>query len=226
LIKDPDGAYSQLIRLQETSHEGNDNYHVSTSKSYSHSTSIKRSLSHGSSRGSSKRHSFTLPFAPPSPTKDDEDEDENEGKDDGKESVPKKAPVGRLVNLNKPEFPVLLMGSLSAAVHGVMFPMFGLIISSAIQAFYEPEHKLRKDTRFWGLMCVLLGIVSVISIPLEYYLFGVAGGKLIERIRSISFRSVVRQEVSWFDDSNNSRSVHETTLLIFQSFYYNKWSVS
>lgn len=205
MIKDPEGAYSQLIRLQEARHEGNDNHHVSTSKSYSHSTSIKRSLSHGSSRGSSKRHSLTLPFAPPGLTPDEEDADE--GKGDGKEIAPKKAPVGRLVKLNKPEFPVLLMGSLSAAVHGVLFPMFGLLISSAIQAFYEPPHKLRKDTRFWGLMCVVLGIISVISIPLEYFLFGVAGGKLVERIRSLSFRSVVRQEVSWFDDSSNSRSV-------------------
>ncbi|KAJ1687410.1 hypothetical protein LUZ63_018800 [Rhynchospora breviuscula] len=201
LVKDPDGAYSQLIRLQETRHEGKDHHHVSTSKSHSHSMSMKRSLSHSSSKGSSKRHSFTHFSGPPGLTPDDEDANE-EG--DGKESAPKKAPVGRVVNLNKPEFPVLILGSLAAAVHGVLFPMFGLLISSAIQAFYEPAHQLRKDTRFWALMCVILGIASMISIPVEYFLFGVAGGKLVERIRSLSFRSVVRQEVSWFDDSRNS----------------------
>ncbi|KAJ4733898.1 ABC transporter B family member 11 [Rhynchospora pubera] len=198
LVKDPDGAYSQLIRLQEARHEGKDHHHVSISKSHSHSMSMKRSLSHSSSKGSSKRHSFTHPSGL---TPDDEDANE-EG--DGKESAPKKAPVGRLVNLNKPEFPVLILGSLAAAAHGVLFPMFGVLISSAIQAFYEPAHKLRKDTRFWALMCVILGIASMVSIPVEYFMFGVAGGKLVERIRSLSFRSVVRQEVSWFDDSRNS----------------------
>ncbi|KAF3326657.1 MDR-like ABC transporter [Carex littledalei] len=200
LIKDPDGAYSQLIHLQEASHEGKDHHHVSTSKSYSHSASMKRSLSRGSSGGSSKHHSSNLPFAPPGLTPDDEDADEG----DGDKSPPKKAPVGRLVSLNKPEFPVLIMGSLSAAAHGVLFPMFGVIIASAIQAFFEPPHKLRKDTNFWALMCVILGIGSIITIPVEYFLFGVAGGKLVERIRSVSFRSIVRQEVSWFDDPSNS----------------------
>ncbi|XP_078169625.1 ABC transporter B family member 4-like [Carex rostrata] len=196
LIKDPDGAYSQLIRLQEASHEGKDHHHhLSTSKSYSHSASLKLSLSHRISGESSKHHSFNLPFAPPGLTPDDEDADK---------SAPKKAPVGRLVSLNNPEFPILIMGSISAAVHGVLFPMFGVIIASAIKAFFEPPHKLRKDTRFWALMCVVLGIGSIISIPTEYFLFGVAGGKLVERIRSLSFRSIVRQEVSWFDDPGNS----------------------
>ncbi|XP_078169722.1 ABC transporter B family member 11-like isoform X1 [Carex rostrata] len=200
LTKDPDGAYSQLIRLQEASHEGKDHHHVSTSKSYSHSASLKRSLSRRLSGASSKHLSFNLPFTTPGLTPDDEDADEGYGD----KSAPKKAPVGRLMSLNKPEFPVLIMGSISAAVHGVLFPMSGLIIASAIEAFFQPPHKLRKDTSFWALMCVVLGIGSIISIPAEYFLFAVAGGKLVERIRSLSFQSIVRQEVSWFDDPGNS----------------------
>ncbi|KAM0921306.1 hypothetical protein ACQ4PT_006948 [Festuca glaucescens] len=38
----------------------------------------------------------------------------------------------------------------------------------------------------------------------ELFLFGIAGGKLIERIRSMSFQSIVHQEVAWFDDPKNS----------------------
>jgi ATP-binding cassette subfamily B (MDR/TAP) protein 1 len=53
-------------------------------------------------------------------------------------------------------------------------------------------------------MCLVLGIGSIITIPGEYFLFGVAGGKLVERIRSLSFRNIVRQEVSWFDNPSNS----------------------
>uniref|UniRef100_A0A8R7TWG7 Uncharacterized protein n=1 Tax=Triticum urartu TaxID=4572 RepID=A0A8R7TWG7_TRIUA len=79
-----------------------------------------------------------------------------------------------------------------------------LINQSAIKTFYEPPDKLRKDSSFWGLMCVVLGIISIISIPAELFLFGIAGGKLIERIRAMSFRSIVHQEVAWFDDPKNS----------------------
>ncbi|KAJ3670706.1 hypothetical protein LUZ60_008132 [Juncus effusus] len=198
LIRDPDGAYSQLIRLQETRHGAEDV--KTTHKSYSHSMSLKRSVSRGSSGAgrSSSRHSFGPP----------PDENDYEGKEnktlDIEDGPPKKAPMGRLIKLNKPEILVLLLGTVAGAIHGILFPMFGLVISEAIKAFYEQPHKLKKDTNFWGLICVLLGIGSITSIPVEYFLFGVAGGKLVERIRSLTFRTIVHQEVSWFDESQNS----------------------
>lgn len=119
----------------------------------------------------------------------------------------KKVPLCRLISLNKPEIPVLLLGTAAAVVAGVLFPMLGLLISSSIKSFYEPPHQLKKDARFWTLMYVAAGIVSLVSLPMENFLFGVAGGKLVERIRSLSFKRIVHQEVSWFDNPSNARSV-------------------
>lgn len=84
--------------------------------------------------------------------------------------------------------------------------MLGVLISSSINSFYEPPHQLRKDSRFWTLMYVASGVASLISLPVEYFLFGVAGGKLVERIRSLSFERIVHQEISWFDKPSNARS--------------------
>lgn len=217
-----DGAYSQLIRLQESKQEEQKlDHHMSDSRSRSRSLSLKRSISRGST-GNSSRHSLTLPFGMPGSVEvlegnDANWEDEKEQAHDGE--APKKAPMGRLASLNKPEVPILLLGSLAAGVHGVLFPMFGLMISSAIKTFYEPPHQLKKDASFWGLMCVVLGIVSILSIPVEYFLFGVAGGKLIERIRALSFRSIVHQEVAWFDDPKNSRLVTIPLLNVLSSLF-------
>jgi ATP-binding cassette subfamily B (MDR/TAP) protein 1 len=133
----------------------------------------------------------------------------------GDGEISTKAPLGRLARLNKPEVPIILLGSLAAAVHGVLFPMFGVMIANAIKVFYAPPDKIRKDSNFWALMCVVLGILSIISIPAELFLFGIAGGKLIERIRSMSFQSIVHQEVAWFDDPKNSRFL--TTFLLVSS---------
>ncbi|XP_062206605.1 ABC transporter B family member 4-like [Phragmites australis] len=207
LVMNPDGAYSQLIRLQENQEEEQKlERHMSDSRSKSRSLSLKRSISRGSA-GNSSRHSLTLPFGLPGSVELLEGNDangENQKEQDRDGEVPKKVPMGRLASLNKPEIPILLLGSLAAGVHGVLFPMFGLMISNAIKTFYEPADKLRKDSSFWGLMCVVLGVASIISVPVEYFLFGVAGGKLIERIRALSFRSIVHQEVAWFDDPRNS----------------------
>uniref|UniRef100_A0ACD5Y0L9 Uncharacterized protein n=1 Tax=Avena sativa TaxID=4498 RepID=A0ACD5Y0L9_AVESA len=166
---------------------------------------MKRSIS--GSVGNSSGHSFTLPFGLPgtielSQENDTHGENHTEPNTDGE--APMKSPMVRLAHLNKPEIHILLLGSLAAAVHGVLLPVFGLIISSAIKAFNQPPDKLRTDTSFWGVICVVLGIISIISIPAEYSLFGIAGGKLVERIRALSFRSIVHQEVAWFDDPKNS----------------------
>uniref|UniRef100_A0A0E0FRQ0 MDR-like ABC transporter n=1 Tax=Oryza nivara TaxID=4536 RepID=A0A0E0FRQ0_ORYNI len=209
LVMNPNGAYSQLIRLQETHEEEEKklDHHISDSRSKSRSLSFKRSISRDSA-GNSSRHSLALPFGLPGSVELLEGNDSTVGEQTeqgGDGEVQQKAPIGRLARLNKPEVPILLLATLAAGVHGVLFPMFGVMISNAIKTFFEPADKLKKDASFWGLMCVVLGIISIISIPVEYFMFGIAGGKLVERVRALSFRSIIHQEVAWFDDPRNSR---------------------
>jgi ATP-binding cassette subfamily B (MDR/TAP) protein 1 len=134
--------------------------------------------------------------------------------DEGEEC--RKVPLSRLISLNKPEMPVLLLGTLAVVVSGVIFPMLGVLISSSIKSFYEPPHQLQKDSRFWTLMYVASGVASFISLPVEYFLFGVAGGKLVERIRSLSFESIVHQEISWFDKPSNARLASKYSAIIYR----------
>ena len=47
----------------------------------------------------------------------------------------------------------------------------------------------------------------VLTLKVGYLLFGMAGGKLVERVRALSFQSIMHQEVAWFDDPSNSRFV-------------------
>jgi ATP-binding cassette subfamily B (MDR/TAP) protein 1 len=206
LVLKPDGAYTQLIRLQE-SHEENKNIDHQMLDQFSGSArwSISRD-----SIGNNSHNSFTSPFELPSTFQFREGNHahgENRKELGGDVELPKKAPMGRLAHLNKPELLIIMLGSLSAAVHGALFPIFGTMIASAIKSFYEPPDKLRRDSSYWALMSVVLGILSIISVPAEHFLFGVAGGKLIERIRAMTFRSIVHQEISWFDNPKNSRYV-------------------
>ncbi|PIN13831.1 Multidrug/pheromone exporter, ABC superfamily [Handroanthus impetiginosus] len=112
--------------------------------------------------------------------------------------------IKRLANLNRPELPALLIGSFAAAVHGVAFPVFGLLLSTAFGIFSEDPDELQKDSRFWALMFVLVGAVVFIAAPVQNYMFGVSGGKLVKRIRLLLFQKVVHQEIGWFDDPANS----------------------
>ncbi|KAK3165165.1 hypothetical protein QOZ80_1AG0029750 [Eleusine coracana subsp. coracana] len=216
LVKDPNGAYSQLIRLQETHADERHQIPgtgVPDSRSTRGSLSLQRSLTKDSF-GNSGRYSFKNPLGLSVELHEDTTQHEQEREELSDVVAPKKAPIRRLFHLNMPEVPVLLLGSIAASVHGVIFPLFAILMSGVIKSFYEPPDKLQKDTSFWALISVVLGIANLISIPAEYFLFAIAGGKLIKRIRTISFQSILRQEVSWFDNPSNSSGALGTRLSV------------
>ncbi|XP_048333059.2 ABC transporter B family member 9 [Ziziphus jujuba] len=219
LIKDPDGAYSQLVRLQEGANEtentqtseddkANGSFELdrSIARSGSQRLSSKRSISRGSS---SSRRSLTLSFSIPAPINFLDIEETNDPENSVRSNkvnpeMRKKVSIKRLAYLNKPELPILLLGSVAAMVNGVLFPVCGLVLSSAIEMFYKPPSELRKDSKFWALMFLGMGLADFVASPIQNYLFGIAGGRLIRRIRQLTFAKVVHQEISWFDDAANS----------------------
>ncbi|CAL9779779.1 unnamed protein product [Musa acuminata subsp. burmannicoides] len=212
LLKNPNGAYSQLIQLQEVNRDEDiksgprlDKSDVwnGSARSSGKILSFHHSISHGSSGRHSGRHSFQLPVGlhvgvdvqdstyekidPKIPTEDS-----------------KEVPLRRLAYLNKPEIPVLILGSVAAIANGVMFPMFAMLLSNVINAFYQPPQKLKRDSNFWSLLFLVFGGVALFSLPARSYFFGIAGSKLIRRIRLMTFQKVVNMEIEWFDDPENS----------------------
>ena len=61
---------------------------------------------------------------------------ETKGTNQDPDAATKTVPMRRLFALNKPEALVLLFGSIAATVHGVMFPMFSILISSSIKVHF------------------------------------------------------------------------------------------
>ncbi|XP_075641814.1 ABC transporter B family member 21-like [Castanea sativa] len=218
LLMDPNGAYSQLIRLQDIKKESKqatddqnkseittESFRQSGLRQSSRKSSILRSISQGSSgRGSSSHRSFSVAFGIPAGLNVTDTELEDL---DNPPEAKKKSPevsIRRLAYLNRPEIPVLLGGTLAAIISGVILPIFGLLVSSVIKTFFEPPHERKKDANFWSLMFLVLGAVSLLSSPARSYLFSVAGCKLIERIRLMCFEKVVHKEIGWFDEPENS----------------------
>ncbi|KAL0459172.1 UNVERIFIED_CONTAM: ABC transporter B family member 11 [Sesamum latifolium] len=204
LTRNADGTYSQLIQLQEFNKvsvsAGNDKVAAERISSLS-------SISQGSSgTGNSSRHSFTSAGLPNAANVVEKAYREAHTPPSLQHKIEQKVSLYRLACLNKPETPELVLGSLAATVNGAILPLLGLLLSSMIKAFYEPPHKLRKDSKFWACMYIVLGMASLLATPLRTYFFAVAGCKLIKRIRLMCFEKVVHMEISWFDRIENSSS--------------------
>ncbi|KAF5464892.1 hypothetical protein F2P56_014931 [Juglans regia] len=213
LTKEPEGPYSQLIRLQNLSTVSEQNAlddqdrlePANSGRNSSQRFSLLRSISRKSSGiGNSSRHSFSIAFGVPTTSMLETGPVESNAQALAPTQLPPEVSLRRLAYLNKPEITVLLLGSIAAAVNGAIFPVLGMLISDMIKTFYEPGDELRKDSKFWALIFVLLGVASLLAQPSQSYFFAVGGCKLIRRIRLMCFKKVVYMEVSWFDEAEHS----------------------
>ncbi|KAH0919008.1 hypothetical protein HID58_026668 [Brassica napus] len=189
LLKDHEGAYSQLIRLQEINTESK-RLEISNGQQ-------DGSIRNGGNSGS-RMHG------------DDDESVSALGLLAGQENteMPKDMPqdvsITRITALNKPEALILTLGTIVCALDGAIFPIFGLFFAKVIMSFFQPPHELRSNSRYWSIIFVLLGVLSLVVYPTHMSLFAVAGGRLVRRIRSMCFEKVVHMEVGWFDEPENS----------------------
>eukprot|EP00250_Pteridium_aquilinum_P018802 c24211_g1_i1 orf=757-4551(-) len=120
--------------------------------------------------------------------------------------------VLRLAAFNKPETPLLLLGSLAAIANGAFMPIVGLLYSNIIHTFYKPRDEMCSSVMLWIYFFITLGALSLVLIPLQNVCFSVAGEKLVRRIRLLTFDNILHQEIKWFEDSENASGLISSRL--------------
>ena len=137
--------------------------------------------------------------------KPQEEEEEDPESADGLKNVNPNVSILRLASLNKSEADILFLGSIAAIGNGVIFPIYGLLLSTIIKIFFEPPDKLRKDANFWAIIFLVFGCSAFVILTIQMLCFAIAGGRLVERVRCLTFEKVLQQETAWFDERQNSR---------------------
>uniref|UniRef100_A0A8C8B6R5 ATP-binding cassette sub-family B member 5 n=1 Tax=Otus sunia TaxID=257818 RepID=A0A8C8B6R5_9STRI len=122
-------------------------------------------------------------------------------------------PYSRILALNKPEWLYVLLGVIAAAVSGGVHPAFAVLFGKIIGAFQETDaEKRNKNTLVLSLMFLLLGVITLATHIIQGFMFGKSGEILTMRLRSLSFRALLQQEVGWYDDQKNAVGVLLTRL--------------
>ncbi|XP_010180454.1 PREDICTED: multidrug resistance protein 1-like [Mesitornis unicolor] len=122
-------------------------------------------------------------------------------------------PYSRILALNKPEWLYVLLGVIAAAISGGVHPAFAVIFGKIIGAFQETDpEKRNKNTLVFSLMFLLLGVITLAAYIIQGFMFGKSGEILTMRLRSLSFRALLQQEIGWYDDQKNAVGVLLTRL--------------
>ncbi|XP_060052276.1 phosphatidylcholine translocator ABCB4 isoform X1 [Erinaceus europaeus] len=119
----------------------------------------------------------------------------------------------KVLKLNKTEWPYFVVGTLCAIINGALQPAFSVIFSEMIEIFRPGDDEVKQQKcDMFSLLFLGLGIISFFTFFLQGFTFGTAGEILTTRLRSMAFKAMLRQDMSWFDDHKNSTGALSTRL--------------
>uniref|UniRef100_A0A3B4T8A9 ATP-binding cassette, sub-family B (MDR/TAP), member 4 n=1 Tax=Seriola dumerili TaxID=41447 RepID=A0A3B4T8A9_SERDU len=198
------GVYHTLVTMQEgeeAEYEPSADEKSPLVKSFSQSSLYRRKSTRGSSMTASEGEK-----------EEKEKVKYGEDKIEEEENVP---PVSflKVMRLNIPEWPYILVGTICAVINGAMQPLFAVIFSKIITVFVEPDQEVvRQKSTFFSLMFVAIGAVSFVTMFLQGFCFGKSGEILTLKLRLGAFKSMMRQDLGWYDDPKNSVGALTTRL--------------
>uniref|UniRef100_A0A3Q2NQW7 ATP-binding cassette, sub-family B (MDR/TAP), member 11a n=1 Tax=Fundulus heteroclitus TaxID=8078 RepID=A0A3Q2NQW7_FUNHE len=133
--------------------------------------------------------------------------------EDSPEENKERAPVARILKYNQPEWPYMLLGSLGAAVNGSVNPIYAVLFSQILGTFaIQDVNQQREEINGICILFCIVAVTSFFSQFLQGYAFAKSGERLTRRLRKVGFQAMLRQEIAWFDDPNNSPGALTTRL--------------
>ena len=112
--------------------------------------------------------------------------------------------VGRF---NKAEPWLMGIGLLFSIIAGGGNPTQSVFFAKSIVALSLPPSmfgELRSQANFWSLMYLMLAIVQFIAFISQGVAFAICSERLVHRARDEAFRTMLRQDIAWFDKEENS----------------------
>jgi ATP-binding cassette subfamily B (MDR/TAP) protein 1 len=107
--------------------------------------------------------------------------------------------------INQDDWQLYAIGTFFASITGMVYPAFGIVYGIAIQSFQlQDRHALRKAGDRSALWFFLIAVGSTVAIAAQNYSFARGAAALTRKLRSLSFRAILRQDIGWFDEESNS----------------------
>ncbi|XP_062500482.1 ATP-dependent translocase ABCB1-like [Corticium candelabrum] len=126
--------------------------------------------------------------------------------DEGEQVTDETNEVGfkRILSMNSQEWKEIIAGVVMALISGGTWPTFAILLGEVLKAYGFMGETLLNDSLTLAMAFLAVGLISGISHFLQTSFFSASGEKLTMRLRALSFRSMLRQEMGWFDDPRHS----------------------
>ncbi|KAL4793753.1 P-loop containing nucleoside triphosphate hydrolase protein [Aspergillus venezuelensis] len=121
-----------------------------------------------------------------------------------------------IASFNRREKWVMGLGLVLSLFAGCVQPAQSVLLAKAVNSISIPvwwdKEKLRSDTNFWASMFLMTGLTTMFLFGTQGMLFAFSAEKLIRRARSSTFRVLLGQDISFFDEEENTTGALTTVL--------------
>ncbi|KAH9849517.1 P-loop containing nucleoside triphosphate hydrolase protein [Lenzites betulinus] len=118
----------------------------------------------------------------------------------------------RMGHINSDVWRQYLIGAIAAVANGATYPCYGIIFAMGINGFSDLTNSQRRfDGDRNALWFFIIALLSMVAVGLQNYLFASSAAALTAKLRSLSFRAILRQDIEFFDkDENNTGQLTST----------------
>ncbi|KAK8054423.1 ABC multidrug transporter Mdr1 [Apiospora saccharicola] len=112
-----------------------------------------------------------------------------------------------VASFNRKELKLILLGVVFVVLAGCAQPAQAVLYAKAITAITLSSGQLdtlQRDTNFWALMLMALGLAQLFLYAIQGTCLGISSEKLTSRARGMAFRTMLRQDVAFFDRDENT----------------------
>ncbi|EPB89698.1 hypothetical protein HMPREF1544_03498 [Mucor circinelloides 1006PhL] len=134
-----------------------------------------------------------------------------------KNAKKEKAPLDKVLKQMRPEWSMLALGVVGAAIAGAVFPCFSLIFARVVSELINPNLGTpgpMEGTNLYSFLFLVIAIVSFIGFTLQYTSFEIAGERYTKRLRADIFRALIKMEIAFHDHPDNSLGALTSKLAI------------
>jgi ATP-binding cassette subfamily B (MDR/TAP) protein 1 len=112
--------------------------------------------------------------------------------------------TARIARMNAPEWPYVLVGLLGAIVMGGAMPVYAILFGEVLGVLKLSSEEARAQSVYFSGLFMAAGVTAGIAVFLQVTMFSIAGERLTQRMRRLAFAAMLRQEMGWYDQPENS----------------------
>jgi ATP-binding cassette subfamily B (MDR/TAP) protein 1 len=114
--------------------------------------------------------------------------------------------IRRCLHLSQNETPAIALGLLSSIVSGGIIIGEAIIFGNLVELLNDPlkSANLNSQVTFFCIMFFVLALIALIAHTSGGSAFGLVSENLVLRVRDVSFRTILTQDIAWFSRPGHS----------------------